>query len=240
MIISLLLFIPETVFALLFIKAGWPESTKKGFFFKMCASAIFVLNGFIGYNFNISAYGKTVLFALIAGFIGDIFLTMDPFLTTEKAKKLSMVFIVTGGIAFLTGHILYFAAYIGKLETFTAQSVKILVSGILILLILAVAVKFILKLSFEKLTAPILLYTLVISSLFSLGLCLAFTVLTGKPAAQITICIAPLLFIISDSSLVMKFFEKERFNTLSVRAVNLGTYFAAQMLFGLSIFLING
>ena len=122
MITFLILLLPECIFTFLFIKAGYPASTKKGFFFKMCACAVFLLNGALAYYPDFSSYGRLIMIALIAGFIGDIFLTMDPFLTMEKSKKLSMFFIIIGGAAFLAGHVIYFTALMRRLNGFDREN----------------------------------------------------------------------------------------------------------------------
>ena len=67
---------------------------------------------------------------------------------------------------------------------------------------------------------------------------LALFGLSGHPVMQVVLVTAPLLFIISDSTLGLKFTDRERFGTLKIRLVTLITYYAAQMLFAYTIALM--
>lgn len=234
-----ILLIAESVFAILFIKAGYPESTKKGFYFKMAASAIFVANGIYFYFLSDKTpYTLTVVAALILGFLGDIFLTMDPFIKNKSSKKLSTFFIILGGLFFLSEHIAYIYAFVGEIRQKEAFSLELFLTASLAVLIISFAVKILLKIRLGKFLIPIVIYSAAISSMFALAVCLALKGYPENTALNAGLFAAPLLFIISDSSLVIKYFDSKRFNTLTVRSINLGTYFLAQMLFGLSVYLI--
>ena len=234
----IILFILEAVFAWLFIKAGWPESTKKGFRFKMCACVIFLINGFYAFrSTEIRYYSLAIIAGLIAGFIGDIFLTLDPFIKDKKSKA-NMVVIIIGGICFLFGHIAYILAFVRTLlnkNLFKPALVCAVWAGVFILFL---AIKLALRVKFGKLTAPVFAYAVIIIFMLSCAVCLAVYGIEGSFPVKAALIAAPVLFIVSDFSLVLKFFDKERFNTLPVRIINLGTYFLSQMLLGLSIWLV--
>lgn len=106
-----------------------------------------------------------------------------------------------------------------------------------VVLLIATIIKITLKIKPGKLLILIIIYAVGISAMFALAVCLAFKVYSDNIAMQVILFSAPLLFIVSDLSLVLKFFDSERFDTIAVRIINLGTYFLAQMLFGLSIYL---
>ena len=55
---------------------------------------------------------------------------------------------------------------------------------------------------------------------------------------QAVLIAAPLLFAFSDVTLALRTVDKERFESLPMRAVCLAAYFLAQMLLGLSIRLV--
>ena len=235
----LLFIIAEAVFAVLFIKAGYPESTKKGFCFKMIASSVFVLNGLLSYR--MSSHGGSSIYlmsGLALGLFGDIFLTFDPFIRNRQSKRLSTFFIVLGGLFFLAGHVFYMLAFLQKLRADSALDVTVFCISALSVVVGFALVLLLLKVKLGKFAVPVLIYAVVISCMFAMSACLALKVYRGSPQLQILLFAAPLLFIISDSSLVLKFFDKERFDTLTLRSVNLGTYFCAQMLFGYIIYYI--
>lgn len=232
------LFILEAVFTWLFIKAGWPESTKAGFVFKMFACAVFLANGFYAFRSTEIRYYSLAIFAgLVAGFIGDIFLTLDPFIK-DKKSKVNMVVIIIGGICFLFGHIAYILAFVRTLISKGLFRIAFICAVWAGAFVLFVIIRALLKVKFGKLTAPVFAYAAVIIFMLSCAVCLAVYGIEGKPLAKTALIAAPVLFIVSDFSLVLKFFDKERFNTLPVRAINLGTYFLSQMLLGLSIWYV--
>ena len=91
----------------------------------------------------------------------------------------------------------------------------------------------------KKFTVPIAIYAIAITSMFALSVNVAITNTTSGLLFKTALIAAPLLFVISDGTIVLKFFDKKKFATMPLRIVNLGTYFLAQMLFGLTIYLIN-
>ena len=236
MMIYILLFVAEIIFSFLFIKEGYPEATKKGFCFKMCAAAVFVLNGIYAYyQGEKGAYAISIIIALIFGFWGDLFLALSPFVKNNKnEKKLVTFFVLFGGIFFLLEHITYIVTFAKELKEKAAFNAVIFVSVLLTVLIIGVALTVFLKLKLGKFTVPIIIYAIAISSMLAISVCLAINGV-GNLKMQIVLFCAPILFVISDSTLVLKIFDKKRFDTMLVRSINLSTYFLAQMLFGLSI-----
>ena len=233
------LFLLEAVFTCLFIKAGWPESTKRGFVFKMCACAVFLLNGFYAFcSTEIRFFSLAIIAGLTAGFAGDIFLTLDPFIKDKKSKVNTAV-IITGGLCFLFGHIAYILAFVRTLINKGLFRPALIFSVWAAVFILFTVIKAALKVNFVKLTAPVFAYAAVIIFMLACAVCLAVYGIDGKSLAKAGLITAPVLFIISDFSLVLKYFDKERFNTLPVRIINLGTYFLSQMLLGLSVWYVN-
>ena len=233
--IYLPLFIAEAVFAALFIRAGRPSSTKAGFAFKMCACVIYMANAL--YTSSVvprGFYSQAVLCALAAGFVGDILLTSEPFFKSTKSRGYTTA-IITGGICFLAGHIIYIYAFIKALSLSGGTNMRLLIPVWAGAFAVFLGAKMLTGVGFGKLTAPVILYASAITLLFSCAVSLALGSLSGSPLKQAAVISAPVLFIISDFSLALKYFDKERFDTLPVRIINLSTYFLSQMLFGLSI-----
>lgn len=239
MIIYILLFIAEMIFASLFIKAGYPEATKKGFSFKMCAAVIFVINGIYAYLQGVKgAYAVSIVIALIFGFWGDLFLALNPFYKNKKnEKKLSTFFVLLGGVFFLLEHVTYIVTFAKELKKEAAFNAFVFVGVLLSVLIIGVVLTVVLKLKLGNFTVPIIIYALAISSMLAISVCLALKA-SGNIKLQIILFLAPILFVISDSTLVLKIFDKKRFDNMLVRSINLSTYFIAQMLFGLSMLYI--
>lgn len=239
MIIYILLFIAEIIFTFLFIKEGYPEATKKGFSFKMCAATVFVLNGIYAYfQGGKGAFAISIIIALIFGFWGDLFLALNPFIRNKKnEKKLSVFFVLLGGIFFLLEHVTYIVTFAKELKEKEAFNALIFVGVLLAVLIIGIIIAISLKLKLGKFTVPIIIYALAISSMLAISICLAVNG-TDNIQLQLILISAPILFVISDSTLVLKMFDKKRFDNMFVRAINLSTYFLAQMLFGLSILYI--
>ena len=239
MIVYILLFIAEAIFASLFIKAGYPEATKKGFSFKMCAATVFVLNGIYAYFQGVKgAYAISIVIALIFGFWGDLFLALNPFYKNrENEKKLSTFFVLLGGVFFLLEHVTYIVTFAKELKEKDAFDAFIFAGVLLAVLIIGIILTAVLKLKLGKFTVPIIIYALAISSMLAMSVCLAVKA-SGNMKLQAILFIAPILFVISDSTLVLKIFDKKRFDSMPVRIINLSTYFLAQMLFGLSMLYI--
>ena len=239
MIIYILLFLAEIIFSFLFIKEGYPEATKKGFCFKMCAATVFVLNGIYAYlHGEKGAYAISIIVALIFGFWGDLFLALSPFVKNkENEKKLVTFFVLFGGVFFLLEHVTYIVTFAKELKEEAAFNALIFVGVLLAVLIIGVVLTVVLKLKLGKFTVPIMIYALAISSMLAMSVCLAING-SSNIKMQIILVSAPILFVISDSTLVLKIFDKKRFDNYLVRSINLSTYFLAQMLFGLSILYI--
>lgn len=79
------------------------------FAFKTAASVMFVLTALVALRVsgNIE-YGVLILVALVFGLLGDVFLSMDPFV---KDKKSQGYFYIIGGASFAIGHIFYIVVF---------------------------------------------------------------------------------------------------------------------------------
>ena len=238
MIVYILLFVAEAIFASLFIKFGYPQATKKGFTFKMLAAAVFVLNGiYTYYQGEKTTFAISIIIALIFGFWGDLFLALNPFVKNKENSKLITVFVLIGGVFFLLEHVTYIVTFAKELKEKDAFNAFVFGGVLLAVLIIAVVLAVVLKLKLGKFTVPIIIYALAISSMLAISICLAVNA-SGNIQLQAILIPAPILFVISDSTLVLKIFDKKRFDNMPVRAINLSTYVLAQMLFGLSILYI--
>ena len=230
------LWIAEALFVALFIVAGHPISTKKGFGFKMAACALYIVN--VAAAFSLSqktAFGVTVALGILGGFLGDVFLAADPFIRDRHNTKLSFTFVMLGGIFFLAGHIAYIISFLHLL--FDADAFRFLpFAGIWggTLLFFALLLK-ITDIHAGKYTFPVALYATGLSCMFSLGICAALFAAHGM--FRYLLLAAPVLFVLSDITLAIKTADPKRFGSLGFRALCMTSYFLAQMLFGTAILL---
>ena len=236
-IITALFFTAEFVFAFFFCRAGWPQSTKKGFYFKMAASTVFLLFGILcGRLAGIETYRNLIICGLALGWAGDVFMTADPFLK-NKSKAAKAAAGILGGLAFLAGHICYIAAFWLLLLPGSRGLVYVYIAAVAALMCVVIIIKQALKIRLGKITPAVALYAVMLLSMLVFAWRLAFTggraALFGAVTAQ-----GALMFVVSDFTLALKLFAGKRFDTLTVRAVYIYTYFFAQMLIAGSLALI--
>lgn len=238
-VLLLLCWTAQIVFTSLFIRAGYPRSTKTAFWFKMCAGSVFVLHGVLAYTLASSdgTYGKWILTGLAFGLIGDIFLTIHPFLPPNADKATITFVILSGGAAFLLGHIAY-AAALTRLSGAASFSLPIFLGVWACLMTVLVSLYLLLRLQMGRFLLPILIYALALTAMVSFACTIALRGYSS-PAACAVLIAAPLLFITSDCTLAIHSFCKDRFQSIGTRILYLGTYFAAQMLFGLSVLIVR-
>ena len=228
--------IAEAVFAALFILFGYPQSTKKGFVCKMFACALYTANGLYAYALvGQNPYGTAILAGLVCGWIGDVFLAIDPFMQAQPKPGRKIIFKVLGGLFFLLGHAAYMAAFLYLL--LASHAFRLLPFALAMgCVLLCIALVFALcKVSGGKYTAPIAVYAVGLSGMCALAICAALLVYDGQTVMQGMLIAAPLLFAFSDVTLALRCADRDRFESLPMRAVSLGAYFLAQMLLGLSI-----
>ena len=235
----IILLVAEIIFAAEFIIAGYPKATKKGFAFKMIASSIFLINGIVAYSHSDNLrYAELVTAGLAFGLLGDIFLTMDPFIKNKQSKKLPLFFVILGGVFFLLGHGAYITAFIVMIKQKSAFDLTLFAVTAAVTLTAVFLIGALLKIKPGRLLPGVVIYAAAVCCVLAAAVCLGINGYPDKLITKAVLISAPALFIIYDSTLAIKAFDKERFGTLTLRAVNLGTYFLAQMLFGLSVYLI--
>jgi uncharacterized membrane protein YhhN len=238
----LIFFVPlalDLAVAVWYAREGHPDMTMKAFWLKMVASGIFVLHGLFWFLAVDSRreYAKFVMLALALGMVGDALLSFEPFLKGEHKKRNTLIILVIGAGVFLAGHIMYIVAFIREFKALgTFKPAVFLIAWAVIWIAALIAKKFS-GVRLGKLAYPMLVYSLGLSAMGAQSICMAICSFPGDYLLKGVMLLAPTLFIVSDSSLGLKFADRERFGTLQVRYVTLITYYTAQMLFGLSIML---
>ena len=206
-----------------FIKTEYDGKMSKATVLKGLASAFFVLLGARCYAENRTGFGRLILSGLILGMVGDIFLNLRSQFSGAASQKVFAV----GILAFLSGHFLYIAALITQNAAIVLPA--LLTAGILSILAIPPLMK--------RITAPSrglklfgYVYLVIVIAMFS---CAA--VLFIRDSAQLLttlFAIGGLLFVVSDFIMIYYSFGKK---IKPLRAINLLSYYAAQLLIALCI-----
>lgn len=208
-----------------FIYSGYRRGPKITLYTKAAASSLFMLAGALCTAMptkgpGTPAYAALMLTGLGFGMLGDVLLECQHVFPEKKSR-----FFVSGLGAFLLGHLFYIVLFLrlaplGWVQPITAVAVF--------------AVLYMLKCRFKvepgKMTVPVYLYAAIVSVM--VGAALAATLWHTGPARPIFITGA-LFFCISDALLAYLYFGPKKLPPL--RAINVSYYYAAQMLFALSI-----
>jgi uncharacterized membrane protein YhhN len=220
-----------SILDLVFIILRNKVNEKVGIAFKMLSSFNFILLGIICYLYNSdidSNYTKFIFLALGFGFLGDFVLGI------RRLVKHKNIYLLTGLLLYLVGHIMYISAFVklGKIDHLMLTIIT------LSLFIIAVIIGFKCKFVFKKLKYGIISYVLTSSILLSL----AITILLSSQNITISNmvnAIASLLFVLSDTALCFIYFKKYNNNTrTSLTIVSSILYLFAQNIFAFSLFLI--
>lgn len=231
----------EFVFVPLFLKYSWPKKCWTSFGLKMVCSALFFAAGLLMMYIsgNRSRYAVLILWGLALGWAGDLFLH----LITEKLWVFGI-----GLFAFLGGHVFYIAAFQKALSVMSHGEARLFTweecaaVGCILLLFVIYAVK---KKVSGKLymIIPVVLYALTISFMLvkAFRLCIENALVwEAAPALPLflTVALGAVLFILSDATLGMILFAGHEKNR-PLKWFNIGTYFAAQLLLGSSIYFLT-
>lgn len=233
-----ILMVIDIIVACFYAKNSYPTVDKKAFWLKILASVIFVLcGGFAYYVCGGDSYSKLIMCALVCGLIGDGLLSCDPFFKEENRKKGMIVTTIIGAGFFLLGHALYIVAFIKEIKRLDAFRLPVFLIVWLLGIGFGIGATIILKLKHGKLGVPMLIYMTGLCAMSALSINLALFGYKGGPLLQALLVIAPVIFMVSDATLGLKFADKERFSTANMRYLTLLTYYPAQMMFGITIVL---
>lgn len=231
----------EFVTVPVFLKYYWPTKCKMSLLFKMISASLFVLSGYLAMEIanNHTPYAKFMVWGLIFGWLGDLFL---------HSLSDKMVHFALGVVAFLTGHIFYIKALQDAIKTtypdaplFSWYEIAIVVASCIAIVVLGLVFKVITK---EKapLAAGLCVYMVVILTMlvkaikFIIGE-FSYGLNDNMLMIVFTVGLGAILFVLSDGSLgiILGMDKKER----SWRIFNIVTYFAAQILLAASIFFVR-
>lgn len=191
---------------------------EKTLLMKGFASAGFVLVGFVCFALSLKLktgvkFPAVMLCGLIFAMAGDIVLNIQ---------------FIAGAALFAVGHILYLAAYMILQKPHWAD----LVAGLCVFVpsVLFITLAPIFDFGGILMEIVCIVYALILS--FMLGKALSMLILK-QSALNATIAIGSILFYVSDLALLINMFA---IKSLATRIICLGTYYPAQLLLALSIF----
>lgn len=169
-----------------------------------------------------TSYTVFMLIGLILGLVGDVSLAYQEVFPRQKER-----YFLVGLGAFLMGHLFYIAAF-----AFLPQSGALwLLVAVLLFLALLCAQRFF-RVDLGTMRLPVYAYTAVISIMAGLA---SGTAVGGQNLQGWLVCIAAWLFVFSDAVLALLYFGRPRGRWLT--AANLASYYLAQLLLALSIWL---
>lgn len=221
----------------LFLKLSWPTRSIKSLTAKMVCATLFLSVGFLSVKLagNTSAFAYTMLLGLFLGWVGDYFLH------SEKNS-----FFAIGFISFLAGHVVYIKAYVTALGTFNGYNniniAEIIALVVILLIAMLVFKKYKLEFSTKILKLGIVVYTVILSTMFikATALGINFLLSGGENGvlALVVLSLGSLLFVLSDATIGILMFGGQKKNR-PLKIFNIVTYFAGQMLLASSILFIN-
>lgn len=188
---------------------------------KGLASLAFVVLGLLcAAKAGHTAYAVLVAIGLVLGAVGDELLQL---MECRPEKKDG--FFLAGLIAFLAGHVAYIAAFAAAVRTTLWQFV-----AAALLFAVIFALQFPAKVQPGRMKGPVYGYAAVIAVMAGYAFSCARY---GSPALAALAVTGGALFVVSDAVLALMFFSPIRKKWLP--AVNLVTYYAAQILLAFSI-----
>ncbi len=231
--------IMEFIFIPKFLKAMWPEKNKKSLRLKMICSCLFVLMSVCAAQIGggLSRYAVLMIFGALFGFLGDYFLH----------AKGSVPYFITGLANFLTGHIMYIAAFsVVFLNVFPERQFFHLRETAAYAVAAAAAIYVCRKRKFKfkskTLLAAVAVYAIVIIVMLVKAVSLGWYCFISEygRAAFILISLAAgaLCFTLSDMTLVLILFGGKK-GSYPLKIFNIITYYTAQTLLASSLIFLH-
>ncbi len=230
----------ECVTVPVFLKYYWPDRCKQSFIYKVVSAALFVLCGVLCMKIsgNNTPYATLMVVGLILGFFGDIFL---------HSLQNNTVHFVIGFLSFLAGHIVYIVAFWKAIKTTYPGShvfewYELLATVVLLTIMLTIMLKMGIFKGKEVLLVAFAAYGFILFTMLTKGLRyaigeFAYGTNDNMIAVFLTVGLGAVLFTVSD--VILGFTIPMGKTSRKLRIINIGTYFAAQILLALSILVVK-
>lgn len=229
----------EFIFVPLYLKAIVPVNCHKSLIYKMICSSCFVAVGVLSalISGNNSHYAVTMLIGLTLGLIGDYFLHAKP----------TNAYFVTGFLSFLFGHIAYIIAFVKAIPVIAPEYQSPSTAEISFMAAVLAAAFFLMKMLKIKFGPVVMkvgavIYSFIIVFMFVKASALGFCAFANNQQYGIipflVLSAGSFLFVVSDATLaIIRFGGKKKNQPL--KAFNIITYFAGQIMLASSVLFIN-
>lgn len=230
----------EFIFVPWFLRAMWPNPTKKSLLLKMVCATLFVAIGVLSMYIsgNFTPFAIMMLVGLVFGWLGDFFLHVNTTFTC----------FAIGFTNFLIGHIVYIVAYIKTLSVIVPgynhlNYIEICAVVLLAIVAMMGAVKYKLNIPGMLSKVAIGVYFVILALMFvkatALGYAYMSTGAENGVFALSVLSIGSFSFLTSDVLIGIIMFGGKKKN-YPLKIVNIVTYFVAQVLLASSILFIKG
>ena len=234
-IITALVCLAVMVLAPIFVKEQKNGPCPRSLFVKMVAATGYLAVGLLCMvsSGDCSLFDKLMLGALIASWIGDLFLHLWQ----------TKVFPAIGFLGFLSAHFFFIAAYWVGIRSMAPAAALFTVPEILFVALFDVFFVIFAMTTGMKLRGvlliPIVIYATVITTMLSKAVALGFTAMQTDAPYGIFVLICAiggaLLFVASDFTISILMFNEKHKKNYPLKMFNIVTYFAAELLLALLI-----
>ncbi len=195
---------------------------------KAVASLCFIATAIAATNENrlFLDFGSFMLFGLVFGLLGDVWLDLKWIYLQDKDS-----YLYSGFIFFLLGHICFVTA-VFKVGPYTTPSVLVAFAAALVIAFVALLMEKPLKMHYGKFKWIIFLYSFTLSLTMTMAMTLAF--ITGFQTMWVVMSVGGLLFLLSDLVLSGMYFAEGK-NTKGNIILNHSLYYAAQFIMAATV-----
>lgn len=195
---------------------------------KAVASLCFIATAIAATNENrlFLDFGSFMLFGLVFGLLGDVWLDLKWIYLQDKDS-----YLYSGFIFFLLGHICFVTAAF-KVGPYTEKSVLVAFAAALVIAVVALLMEKPLKMHYGKFKWIIFLYSFMLSLTMTMAMTLAFA--TRFQMMWVVMSVGGLLFLLSDLVLSGMYFAEGK-NTKFNVILNHSLYYAAQFIMAATV-----
>jgi len=195
---------------------------------KAVASLCFIATAIAATNENrlFLDFGSFMLFGLVFGLLGDVWLDLKWIYLQDKDS-----YLYSGFIFFLLGHICFVTA-VFKVGPYTAKSVLVAFAAALVIAVVALLMEKPLKMHYGKFKWIIFLYSFMLSLTMTMAMTLALA--TRFQTMWVVMSVGGLLFLLSDLVLSGMYFAEGK-NTKFNVILNHSLYYAAQFIMAATV-----
>lgn len=203
-----------------------------GLYTKSIASFCFIATALAATNKNSTfiGYASLMIFGLVMGMLGDIWLDLKWIQLENKDS-----YLYSGFISFLVGHLFYISA-IYLYSPWTAPSFAAAVIGAVVIAVIATLMEKPLKMNYGKFKTILFLYSLVLA--FTVTSSVVTAIITRGETVWVVMSVGAILFLLSDLVLSGIYFGEGKNTPVNV-VVNHTLYYMAQFIMASTIFFIK-